>query len=53
MEGPASQLFAQAVNGRDFLQFSHEHIAHELRLTPFVARKVMAMRDNYLLRVPL
>ena len=36
------------VNGADLLQLSINELSHDIRLTPFAARKVGAARDEFL-----
>ena len=44
MCGPAEDLFKQGVDGADFLSFTPETIVNELRLSPFVAKKLCKVR---------
>ena len=50
MQGPADDLFKQSVDGVDFLALTEPELVKDLRLTPFVAKKLVAVR-NKLLRV--
>ena len=44
MCGPASHLFSQSVNGQDFLELDEKHLVNEVRVTPFVAKKLLRVR---------
>ena len=47
--GIAAVLQANSVNGSDLLLFqSAEQLVEDLRLTPFAARKVLALRTTFL-----
>ena len=47
MEGPAMSLRAQGVNGHDLLNICDaEEFCRDLKVTPFVARKVLSLRDQ-------
>ena len=47
--GIASVMQANSVNGSDLLLFqSAEQLVEDLRLTPFAARKVLALRTTFL-----
>ena len=48
LAGPAELTRASGVNGADLLQLSINELSHDLRLTPFAARKVDAARDEFL-----
>ena len=49
MAGPASMLSAQGLNGADLLSFqSASAFARDLGTTPFVANKVLRLRDEHL-----
>ena len=48
LEGPASYLQTQGVNGSDFFSLTCETLVQELRCTPFAAKKLMSVRDTYL-----
>ena len=48
LAGPAAALFTSSVNGSDLLTLTEDVLVHEVRLTPFAARKVMAARDAFL-----
>ena len=41
MSGPASQLFSQSVNGSDLLALTEKELVEEVRVTPFVAKKLL------------
>ena len=48
MSGPAATLRAQGVNGADLLAFATPtDFAHNLGTTPFVAKKVLRLRDSH------
>ena len=48
MAGPAAILSAQGLNGADLLSFeSASAFAHDLGTTPFVAKKVLMLRDQH------
>ena len=48
LEGPSQQLRAQGVSGEDFFSLTQEELQHDLRLTPFTARKLARIRDAFL-----
>lgn len=48
LEGPASVFHGNGVNGADLLTMTTESMVHDLRLSPFAARKVATARDTYL-----
>lgn len=48
MVGPAGHLYAQGVNGMDFLELSEPDFIHSVRATPFVAKKLVRIRDAFL-----
>ena len=48
MTGLAAQLHNQSVDGSDFLSLSEEALTHELRLTPFAAKKLLKAREVFL-----
>ena len=49
MVGPAAALKAQGVSGKDLVAFQSEpEFARDLCTTPFVARKVLMLRDQHL-----
>jgi hypothetical protein len=48
LEGPAVLTRVSGVNGADLLQLSINELSHDIRLTPFAARKVGAARDEFL-----
>ena len=48
LSGPANVLFANGVNGVDFLEMTSRILQDELRLSAFAARKVLRARDGYL-----
>ena len=48
LEGPAELTRVSGVNGADLLQLSINELSHDIRLTPFAARKVGAARDEFL-----
>ena len=48
LEGPAQICHASGVAGADLLSLSAEALVHDVRLTPFVARKVVAAREAFL-----
>ena len=48
MSGPAATLRAQGVSGADLLAFATPRdFAHDLGTTPFVAKKVLRLRDEH------
>ena len=49
MAGPAQQLQAQGVAGEDFLDLIARVLQSDLRLSPFTARKLVRIRDAYLM----
>ena len=48
MEGLATHLHSQSVNGADFLTLTETQCVSELRLTPFAARKLLQERAAFL-----
>ena len=48
LAGPAELTRVSGVNGADLLQLSINELSHDIRLTPFAARKVDAARDELL-----
>ena len=48
LEGPATYLQTQGVNGSDFLSLSGETLEKELRCTPFAAKKILGARELFL-----
>ena len=47
--GIASVMQSNSVNGSDLLLFeSAEQLVQDLRVTPFAARKVLALRNTFL-----
>ena len=48
MVGPAGYLYAQSVNGTDFLALSESDFIHSVKATPFVAKKLVRVRDAFL-----
>ena len=48
LAGPAELTRVSGVNGADLLQLSINELSHDIRLTPFAARKVGAARDEFL-----
>ena len=48
LQGPASVCCASGVNGADLYGLTAHQLCHEVRLTPFAARKVVAARDDFL-----
>ena len=48
MVGPAGYLYAQSVNGMDFLTLSESDFIHSVKATPFVAKKLVNIRDALL-----
>ena len=47
MVGPALSLQAQGVNGEDLLNIRDDkEFCRDLKVTPFVARKVLSLRDQ-------
>ena len=48
MRGPAAHLFAQSVNGADLLALTQEELVTEVRVTPFVAKKLLRARATLL-----
>ena len=49
MAGPAASLKAQGVSGKDLIGFETEaEFVRDLCTTPFVARKVLMLRDQHL-----
>ena len=50
-EALAGMLRNQSVNGADFQTFrTHEELAADMRLTPFAAKKLLRLRDAFLVR---
>ena len=48
MAGPAAYFRAQGVNGNDLMNFeSAGHLRNDLGTTPFLARKVVALRNEH------
>ena len=47
-EGVARIVRSNSVNGADVLEFTEATCAESLRCTPFVARKLLLLRDKYL-----
>ena len=45
MHGPGSHLFSQSVNGQDFLDLCEKAWVDDVRVTPFVARKLVKLRS--------
>ena len=48
LEGPAQAFFANGVAGEDFLTMSWETFTTDLRLSSFVAQKVLTARNAFL-----
>ena len=48
MHGPASHLFSQSVNGADLLALTEKELVDEVRVTPFVAKKLLKAREKFL-----
>ena len=48
MVGPAGHLYAQSMNGMDFLELPESDFVHSVKATPFVAKKLVRMRDTFL-----
>jgi hypothetical protein len=48
LAGPAELTRVSGVNGADLLQLSVNELSHDIRLTPFAARKVHAAREEIL-----
>ena len=48
MVGPAGHLYAQSMNGMDFVELSESDFIHSVRVTPFVAKKLVRARDAFL-----
>ena len=48
LEGPATYLQTQGVNGSDFLSLTGETLEKELRCTPFAAKKILGVRQLFL-----
>ena len=48
LAGPASVLAASGVNGADLLTMDEATLVHDVRMTPFAARKVLRARDSFL-----
>ena len=46
---PAQQLQAQGVAGEDFVDLTAQVMQTDLRLSPFTARKLVRIRDAYLM----
>ena len=44
MSGPAAHLFSQSVNGADFLALTETELVNDVRVTPFVAKKLLKAR---------
>ena len=47
VQGPASVLFANGVNGEDLRTMTETTLVQELRLSPFAARKILRARDVF------
>ena len=48
LAGPAELARVSGVNGADLVQLSINELIHDIRLSPFAARKVAAARDAFL-----
>ena len=48
LAGPAELTRVSGVDGVDLLQLSINELSHDIRLTPFAARKVDATGDGFL-----
>ena len=48
VETEEERWWLSGVNGADLLQLSINELSHNIRLTPFAARKVGAARDEFL-----
>ena len=46
--GLAAKLHENSVNGADLLRFEADTLAHDLRVAPFAARKILTIRDGFL-----
>ena len=47
MAGLADQLYAQSVNGADFLDLTEVEFVEELRISPFAAKKLIIARNHF------
>ena len=43
--GPAGHLFAQGMNGADFLELSESDLIDKVKTTPFLAKKLVQVRE--------
>ena len=48
LSGPAKVCHHNGVAGSDLLQLSEKDLVDDLKMTPFAARKVVAIRDSFL-----
>ena len=48
LAGPAAHLLKNGVDGKDLQGFDAGTLVHELRMTPFAAKKVVAAKDAFL-----
>ena len=46
--GPANHLANQGVNGSDFYELTADELIDQVRVTPFVAKKLVSARDSFL-----
>ena len=48
MVGPSGYLYSQSANGINFLALSESDFIHSIKATPFVAKKLVKIRDEFL-----
>ena len=48
MVGPVGYLYCQSVNGMNVLALSESDFTHNVKATPFVAKKFVKIRDELL-----
>ena len=48
LEGPAHTFFANGVRGEDLLTMALETMTHDLRLSTFASRRILAARSAFL-----
>ena len=48
MVGPVGYLYSQSVNGMNCLALSESDFTHSVKATPFVAKKLVNIRDALL-----
>ena len=44
MIGPAAELFKQGVDGADFMNFTETTLVNDVKVTPFLAKKLLRTR---------